>query len=278
VIYLLKHLAIFKYVAVTLFLCLLCSGANAANETDFLKLWQLHMKQPDQHAEVVEACRDFVTKNRVDELIKVVQGVEAWHLLKSGQEKDAIALLQSHLSNGERGPDAGAAILAKAWLSRLDLEDVKQALQLYYRKEVGYPERLDDLTGHPGTPPTLKYSLTDRWNRPWSYRLTGLKSTPGFRNQHYSIACTKLADSSNINDGLALPYAGSINVRATGITTIQGGRSIVELATWHNGREQGQRVQLGVDRITGDIFLAYVGSKLIIVCDHNHWKVLPKPR
>ena len=27
----------------------------------------------------------------------------------------------------------------------------------------------------------------------------------------------------------------------------------------------------------GDLHLAFIGAKFIVVCDHTHWKILPRP-
>jgi hypothetical protein len=27
----------------------------------------------------------------------------------------------------------------------------------------------------------------------------------------------------------------------------------------------------------GDLHLAFIGAKIIVVCDHTHWKIFPRP-
>jgi hypothetical protein len=264
--------------AITLVLCLLGSTIDAANETGFLTLWQQHIKHPEQHDEIIAACRNYVTANPADELVRVVQGVEAWHLLTTDQQKDAVALLESHLSHSATASDIGAANLAKAWLSRLDLEGVKQALQHYYRKEVGYPVALKELTNHPGVPPALPLTLVDRWDQRWDYRLTGFQSVPGFRNQRYSIGCDRITDTSDITEALALPYAATVPARPKRVRSTRGGSVVVEFVAWRDGREHGPPFQLGPGRMSRGLLLAYCGNRVIIICDLTHWYVLPKPR
>jgi len=254
------------------------SPAQAANEADFIKLWQLHSKQPDQHATVIATCRDFAEKNGGDPFVVVAQGIEAWHLVKSGRQDEAVPILESHLSRAAKRTGAGADRLARGWLSRIDLASVKQALQLYYRKEVGYPESIADLEGHPGIPADSKQHLRDRWDRPWNYRLTGFTSVPGFRNQRYSIGCLRLGDTLDATEAADLPYAGNIHIRPTRTVSKGEANGVIEFATWIAGREAGKRFVLGEGSTSGNLLLAYIGEKLIIVCDRNHWKVLPKPR
>ncbi len=258
-------------------LCLLSLRSHAANETDFVKIWQQHIKHPDQHAEAIAACRKFSTNNKGDELIRVVQGIEIWHLLKTNQNQEAVEILESHLTSNSSRTGTGAAIMARNWMSLLDIEPVKQALQYYYRKEVGYPKSLDALIGHPGIPVELKFSLNDRWDHPWTYRLTGFKSAPGFRNQRYSISCSMLDTTTDLISALQLPYASEIHALPIYTRTTGNSSVVVEFANWIGEQEEGQRFLLSVGKKSGDIFLAYVGEKLIIICDRIHWKVLPKP-
>lgn len=263
---------------IALALCLLGTITHAANESEFLTLWQKHLKQTEQHDEIIAACRSFVIANRGDELVRVVQGLEAWHLLAADRRKDAVALLESHLSNKRSTPDTGAGNLANAWLSRLDLENVKQALQHYYRKEVRYPAGLNDLADHPGIPSSLPFKLVDRWGQRWNYRLTGFESVPGFRNQRYAIRCGQITDTSDITEALARPYARTIPARPVRLRSMQGAGDIVEFVQWRDGRDHGTPFQLGPGRTSHGIFLAYCGDKTIIICDLTHWYVLPKPR
>ena len=273
-----KRLTSLLRLTATLALCLLGSALHAANETALLTLWQQHTKQPDQHDKIIAACRNYVTANPADELVRVVQGIEAWHLLAADRQKDAVTLLESHLSNSAKAPVIGAANLANAWLSRLDLEDVKLVLQHFYRKEVRYPASLNELSDHPGIPPNLPFKLVDRWGQRWDYRLTGFASVPGFRNQRYAIRCDRITDTSDITEALALPYAGTIPARPKRVRSMRGGNEVVEFVAWRDGREHGPRFQLGPGRTSHGLFLAYCGSRIIIICDLTHWYVLPRPR
>ena len=258
-------------------LCLLIPQSHAANETAFIKLWQQHIKNPDQHAETIAACREFSANNRGDELVRVVKGIETWHLLKSNQGQEAMTMLDSDLSLNSRGTGAGATILARGWMSLIDIGPVKKALQYYYRQEVEYPESLDALAGNPNIPVDLKFRLRDRWDIPWKYRLVGFKSVPGFLNQRYSISSSRLDTTTDLTNALQLPYASEIHVRPMRTRKTGGNTVLVEFANWVEGQEEGRRFFLGAGRKSGNIFLAYVGKRMVIVCDQLHWKVLPKP-
>jgi hypothetical protein len=60
-------------------------------------------------------------------------------------------------------------------------------------------------------------------------------------------------------------------------TRTTGNRTVVVEFENRLDQEDGQRFSLSAGRKSGNIFLAYVGKNLIIVCDQLHWKVLPKP-
>jgi hypothetical protein len=255
----------------------LCPQLHAADEAAFIEVWKLHTANPDDHTAIIAACQNYAKANQLDELRRVVEGIEAWHLLKTGNQDKATAILESHLERSTQGITAGAASLAKAWLSRLDILPLKKALQCYYRKEVGYPESLDALSAHPGVPSDLEYRIKDRWDRSWNYKLVGFKSMPGFRDQRYDVSCMRIPTTSDIESALQLPYAGNIRARPTRSRASGAGTSVVEFGTWVDGKESGTRFQLGVNRTSGDLRLAYVGERLLIVHDRNHWKALPKP-
>lgn len=252
--------------------------AQAANEAAFARLWQQHQAKPDQHAELITACRSFASQNPSDTLIPVARSLETWHLLKAGRQKEALTILDKQLTQEGDAVEIGAATLARAWLSRLDLEELKPVLKAYYRKEVGYPESLNALRGHAALPADFNLRLTDRWGKPWRYRLAGFQSAPGFRNQRYTIGCSGLGDSSHLAVALARPYADGIQVRPLRTMGHQNAASIVEFGTWIEGKEKGERFHVSPGRTAQSVFLAHVGDHLILVCDRTHWKVFSKPR
>jgi len=270
----------YHYLSLTVAVILLCLPTlqtHAANEKAFIKVWRQHIKHPDQHTEAIAACREFSTKNKGDELVRVVQGIEIWHLLKADRTREAVAILKSHLRPNTTRTGTGSAILARGWMSLLDIAPVKQALQCYYRKEVGYPESLDALAGHPGIPADLKFRMNDRWDSPWSYRLTGFKSAPGFRNQRYSISSSRLNTTPDLTTALQLPYASNIQIHPIRMRTTGSATVVVDFTKDAGKQKKEQRFSLSAGRKSGDLFLAYIGEKIIIVCDRLHWKVLSKP-
>ena len=252
--------------------------SRASDEEALWKLWQQHSREPDQHTAVIAACRQFVAQDSADELVPVAQGIEAWRLLKTDRRKEAFALLESHLARGNDATHQGAAELARAWLSLFDIDTVRNALQLYYRKEVRYPNKLAALTDHPGIPADRQPRLVDRWDTPWEYKLTGFASMPGFRDQRYTLSCKKLGSISDSATALALPYGAGISARPVRVVLSQDAGAVVEFTGQSGGDSRGGRLLLGTGRRSGDLFLAYVGEALIVVCDQVHWKVIPKPR
>jgi hypothetical protein len=39
----------------------------------------------------------------------------------------------------------------------------------------------------------------------------------------------------------------------------------------------GKTSVVGVGQATGDLHVAFVGTKIIVVCDYTHWKIFPRP-
>ncbi|MEO6786636.1 MAG: hypothetical protein ABI318_10930 [Chthoniobacteraceae bacterium] len=246
---------------------------RAANEAALLELWQEHMAKPDEHDETIKACRAFATANANDPLLPVVQGIEAWHHFRAGRAAEAWRILQPHLT-ARAGPVADAArALAQGWFTRLDREKVAAALQIYYRKEVAYPKTLDLIAKHPKIPSEMWPPMTDRFGKPWNYRLTGFARAAGFPDQKYSLESPVLGDLSDLKSAIAAPYASRIHAVPVAIVAAPGNSVAVKF----NITGKGGTALVGVGQATGDLHVAFAGSSIVVVCDYTHWKIFPKP-
>ncbi len=257
---------------ITLLVLTLCATARGANEAALLEIWKQHVAAPDNHDAAIKACRDFATANVSDPLVPVARGIEAWHDFRAGRDDEALQLMQPYV-NSPAGPTGeGLRRIALGWLTRFDREKVAAALQLYYRKEVAYPKSLDQLVASPKISADARQPLNDRFGKPWVYQLTGFTKLRGFPDQKYSLQSSALGDFSDLKQALNAPYASRITATPVQIVAAPGNA----VAVTFNIPRKGSAA-IGVGQASGDLYLAFVGSQIIVVCDYAHWKVFPRP-
>ncbi|MEI6277936.1 MAG: hypothetical protein WCQ16_00975 [Verrucomicrobiae bacterium] len=238
---------------------------RAADEDALLALWKQHIGTPDNHEAAFKACRDFATTHPGDPLLPMVRGLEAWHLLRAGRRGEAMQIMAADLTAPPGPVTDGARRVAQGWMTRGDRDQAAAALQAYYRKNVAYPKTLEQLPAD-GRPP-----LNDRFGKPWNYKLTGLAKVPGFDDQKYSLQSAVLGGLSDFKEALALPYAAGIAAVPQQVITAPGNNQVVKFNV------AGTSVLLGVGQSTDNLHLAFAGTKILLVCDATHWKILPRP-
>jgi len=253
------------------------TAARAADEDGLLELWKQHMATPDDHDAAIKACRDFSTAHAGDPLLPVVRGIEEWHTLRAGKHDEAFAMFEADLALPPSPLNDGARRIAFAWMTRKDREKVAAALQAYYRKEIAYPKTLEQI----GTNPKLKSvpppPLNDRFGKPWNYALTGFEKVKGFEklkgfaDQKYSLRSAVLGDLSDIKSAEKLPYAARISAVPQQVIPAPGNLLAVK---FNLGKTTSV---IGAGTSAGDLHLAFVGTKIIVVCDYTHWKLFLRP-
>ena len=248
------------------------SSARAVNEAALLELWQQHLASPDDHEAIIKACESFSIANPGDPLLPVARGIEAWHHFRASRTPDGLRMIEPYLAAPPGPVTDSARALAQGWLTRLDREKVAAALQLYYRKEIAYPKTLDQLARHPKIPADAQPPFTDRFGKPWTYRLIGFGKVQGFADQKYSLQSPTLGDLSEFKTALQTPYASRIIAVPIQVVAAPGNTVAVKF----NLPGKSAAV-VGLGQATGDLHLAFVGSQIIVVCDYTHWKVFPKP-
>ena len=251
---------------------LVCSvSAPAADEDGLLELWKQHMATPDDHDTVTKACRDFAAAHAGDPLLPVVRGFEEWHTLRAGRQPEAFRMIEADLAAPAGPVTDGARHLALGWLTRLDREQVVLALRAYHRREVAYPKSLEQLAAHPKLKLEPKPPSVDRFGKPWGYQLAGFAKLKGFADQNYSLRSTALGDVSDIKSAVRVPYASRIQAVPVQVIAAPGNASAVKFNI------AGSPAIVGVGQATGDLHLAFVGAKIVVVCDYTHWKIFPRP-
>jgi hypothetical protein len=257
--------AVAAYLLLACFVAFMGSGARAADEDALQELWKQQVAKPDDHDALIKACHEFAAAHASDPFLPIARGLEEWHLLRSNKREDALQLMIADLTPAAGPVNAGAQRLAMGWMSRVDREQVAAALQAYYRKEVAYPKTLDLVR------PIAQFPPTDRFGKPWTYKLTGFGKVPGFTDQKYSLQSATLGDVSEFKEAVQLPYASRIVAVPLQVLPAAANTQVVKF------KMGGSTAALGTGQGAGDLFLAYVGEHIIVVCDYTHWKILPRP-
>lgn len=256
-------------VAFFLAFALACQGQSVKpDERGLWKVWCAGTNSAFEAAESLEACREFTVRAPRDPFVVVVSGVAAWHYLKTGNTGAAVKLFESMLVAKEPATIIQKAgdKMARSWLTRLDREQVALALKKVYLRDIEFPASLEALKTLKNTPLP---PMTDRWGKPWSYRLES--SIKGMAPHRYVLESEMLGADSDLKKALKRPYADGLQLRA--VRMVPGVADTVELKTSYG---MSINRQLGRETNSGD--LIYLGSNIIVLSDGNHWCVLPKPR
>ena len=222
---------------------------------------------------MAKACQAYLAANPGDELAPMIHCIAAWHFLGAGKIVEAEQLLQPYLGAKPGAANAGANMVARGWFTRLDREKVKESLQAFYRKEVGYPKDLAEIAAHPQIPESAHPIATDRFSKPWEYRLTGFGKVQGFANQRYSLQSTVLGEESDLEKALETTYGSGIDSAPLQVMTRAGQEPLVKIKI--PGGSGVAMIPTGEK--AGDQLLAYVGDKIIVLCNHSYWKLFPRP-
>lgn len=245
-----------------------------AGERELWFFWNKHIKEVDDHQAVIQTCLAYASKFPQDPFLPLVQSIEAWHLLSRGKTDEAWKKFNSQLAGGESGLESAVQRVARGWITRLQQGQLRDALQIYYKKEVRYPERLDKLASHPGISASDQLPLKDAWNVSWNYKLVGFKGVAGFRDQKYELKSNSLLDGLGVQEALAVPYASGIHAEPSRVA--RGGAPgipVVQL-NFTRGAKSGQRILGQVGREVEGLTVAYAGKDLVVLCDALHWSVL----
>jgi len=247
--------------------------ALSADERGLWKVWKLHSDSPDDHAGVVAACDDFAKRAPDDPLVVIASSLAGWHQLKQGKPAAARERFEALVELDGTPLERAASDIARAWLTRLDVPVLRAALKSYYLDNVGFPETLEALRTLPDSE-TLP--LTDRWGRPWSYRLSGFRLLRGMSNQRYKLGCVRLGATLDLERALAMPYGDGIGLIPLDVV-LEGHTPTVRFKQ-RGARDGTPPFQLPAGRRHGRTSFAWMGERLVVLADVDHWQLLPKPK
>jgi len=251
-------------------------SSTSIDEKSLWDVWKLQQEKPDDHEAICTACLELVKKAPKDRLSLVVMNMAAWHQLKLDKKEGAIKLFRTSLASQGSDPlYAAAANMSKAWLTRIDMDQVKDALRLYYYKYIIYPKSMELIKPFQkqGQPP-----LVDRWDKPWVYSLSESKGAKKAGIETYghffSLKSSMLGTNSEMKAAMRMPYASGIGLKPVKLLSGTPGKEMVQFETT-DGKQSKVVLSLGLE--SNGIVLCYAGPKLLILADLNHWAILPRP-
>jgi hypothetical protein len=249
--------------------------ADDAAERALWSLWTLHQRETTNgnHQAVIAACEQWTRAQANNPFLPVCRGLAGWHLLKAGATGDAVKVFTTLAQPGPEGGVSGAArTVALRWLTRTDREQVGVALRDFYVHNVRYPDSIDELQKAKGTP---AFASTDRWGKPWRYKLAKFKRLAKMRDQRYELESATLAGSSDLRQALAAPYAGSIALVPVEVT--KGGNDGRPAVVFESHGQASKKAVLTEGTDYEGVTLVYAGVTLIVLSDGDYWQVLQKP-
>jgi hypothetical protein len=165
--------------------------------------------------------------------------------------------------------------MRRRWMSRLDREAVRAALQAYYRKEIAYPAALDQLAA---AGITNGVPLRDRFDDPWEYSLASFSHFKDLAGQRYELTSKSLRRASDLAETLRKPYAW--NLAATGATRLPSGEGVTFMRFTFAPDARGAvppplEITLGErDRVGKGIQFVYAGRALLVLAGEDYWCVV----
>jgi len=156
-------------------------------EAAFLRAWGAHVRTPQDHKAVIEACQSVMDKaSTLGDYLPAVKTLAAWHLLADGNQADAVRVFESALTsdNTPKPVVRFADIQARRWLTRIDHAQTEKALKAYYKDNVEFPTSLAPLLNLPKdkVPPKA-----DRFGDPWVYKIEEFSKLTKLKNQRFSL-------------------------------------------------------------------------------------------
>lgn len=258
-----------------LLLALFAAGhAAAQGEEGLWRLWSQQSSTNDAAA-AAAGCIAYARQQAADPFAGVARSLAAWNLLRADRRDEAAALLTPQIEPTTNALGQGLGQVARAWLTRLDRERVRTALQFFYRKEVRYPYSLNELRTDKRLPANLLPPERDRWDAAWRYQLVGFKHMPELKDQKYDLQSASLGELSDLRAALAVPFGARIALKPVRVRTAAiEGREVVEFA---RDGAPGAPVLLTTGTPADGLLLAHYGPRILVVCDQLHWRLFPRP-
>lgn len=258
--------------AVFLALFIACASpvlADKPDEAALQDLWANQQKDPGNHAGMIQNATAFEQHFPGSPLLPVAQGIAAWHLLESGDYDGAKTVLDK-MAAASAGPVALiGADMARRWLTRLDREQVVDALQKVYAEDLEYPETLSAVGALPAAdrPP-----MTDRWGAGWMYTPAAFKKLDTGERQTFVLESNRLGASSELKQALALPYGANFTFKPAKVMPPIQGKTVIMFQD-----ATGKAATLAEGSAGSDLGFAYLGDDLLLLSTGDYWNIQPRP-
>jgi hypothetical protein len=244
--------------------------ADKPDETALETLWDGQQKDPGSHAALAQSAAAFEQSFPTSPLVPVARGIGAWNLMESGDFDGAKQILEKMAAAGDDQPVAAiAAEMARRWLTRLDREQLSDALQKCYADDLEYPESLTAVSDLKLTPPP---PLADRWGAPWLYTATSFKKLQTGDRQTFILQSTKLGDGSDLKTALALPYGSGFTFKPARLMPPIGGKTVITFQD-----STGKNDTLSEGAAGNDLGFAYLGDSILILSSGDYWSIQARP-
>jgi hypothetical protein len=253
--------------------------AATPQEDAFLKVWSVHVRGPQDHKAVIDACQSVMDKSStLGEYLPAVKTLAAWHLLAAGKQADAVRIFESALLTSDKAapPIARYAdALARRWLTRIDHGTIEKALKGYYADNVEYPSSLAPLLNLPKEKAPPK---SDRFGDAWIYKCEAFSKLTQLKNQRYSLYSQKIGNK--LTRLSALPFDAYGKKGAFIVARKSSTPLTVEFETvTETGAQRAVATESGL--INGIRFLRLDSDNrfaLMIDSEGDYWVVAPPAR
>ncbi len=248
---------------------LLLAGSTLARaagpgEDTLFSLFRLHTASPSGHVAMAKAAGEAIAALPVGPYQSAARALLGWRLLQSGNPAEARSVYQSLLDDSATPP--AFLELARRWLTRLDREEVRSALQKAWTGAIQYPDSLEAL-------PKPLPPLQDRWGNAWRYRPGTLKRLKS-EAQRYTLESPSLGADSDLAAALSRPWPKEPSLRAIALDTDSGATPI---ATFQTLKTPPEKILMTEGKSSAGVVLVKVGAHTLLLVEGDTVFLVPNP-
>jgi hypothetical protein len=252
-------LALFILLASTL--CVLAEGTG----DQFLAvLFRLHASSPSNDVAVCTAASQTIATLSPGPDRAAARTLLGWRLLRAGKPAEAKPVYQALLDDPASPP--AFTQLARRWLTRLDRDEVRAALQKAWTDNIQYPSSLDSLAKP--LPP-----MQDRWGQAWRYRPAVFKRLKT-EAQRYTLESPELGADSDLAAALGRPWPKEPSLRAVAVNTEAGATPVV---TFQTLKTPPEKILMTEGKASAGLALVKTGPRAMLIVEGDYVFLIPNP-
>lgn len=227
-------------------------------------LYRLNTASPSNDAALGESTVKAIATLGPGAERAAARAILGWRLLRAGKPTEAAPVYQALLDDPASPP--AFTRLAGRWLTRLDREQVRAALQKAWVDDIRYPDSLDRL---PKPLPPMK----DRWGGAWTYHVASFKRLKS-EAQRYTLESPELGADSDLATVLARPWPKEPSLRAVSVNRDAGATPVV---TFQSLKDSSSKITMTEGKNSGDFVLVKAGPRVLIVVEGDYFYLLANP-